>query len=191
MTKKSFKKIKCVCLPVIPVLVITLLSGCTGGTSDPSITASPYAKVLYLNEIMANNDATITDPDGNGGYPDWFEVYNSGKEAIDLGGMSVTNDSSQPTQWQIPAGVRIEAGGYLLFWADKDETQGKTHTNFKLNKAGGGLGLYDTDANGNAPIDTLTYGNQKSDISLGRYPDGGTSWSQLTKPTPGQSNQAP
>ena len=71
-------------------------------------------------------------------------------------------------------GVVIEAGGYLLFWADNDEEQGALHTNFKLSADGEYIGLYDTD--GTTLIDGLSFGPQSGDVSYGRSPDGNDNW---------------
>jgi hypothetical protein len=72
------------------------------------------------------------------------------------------------------ASVIIESGGYLLFWADNDEGQGPTHTNFKLDKDGEEVGLYDRD--GVTLIDGLSFGQQYGDVSYGRLPDGNDNW---------------
>ena len=144
---------------------------------------------IYINEFMADNDGVIQD--GAGDYDDWFELYNSGGVPLDLGGMYLTDDLTDPTQWQIPAGITIPAGGHLLFWADNEEVEGSTHTNFKLGKSGEQIGLYDTDANSNVAIDTLTFGQQSTDISMGRSPDGAGCWRFYTVATPEASNVAP
>ncbi|MFZ5980995.1 MAG: CotH kinase family protein, partial [Candidatus Zixiibacteriota bacterium] len=143
---------------------------------------------LYINELMADNTTTIIDPDGSGGYPDWFELYNAGDSTIDLSGMYLTDDPAEPTMWPIPTGITIGAGEYLLFWADDDVEQGLTHTNFKLSKDGESVGLYNTDASGNEVIDLITFGGQLTDVSYGRYPDGAVYWTAMTAPTPGSSN---
>jgi hypothetical protein len=65
-----------------------------GGGSGP-------AHGLFINEFMADNDSTIQDPDGSG-YPDWIELYNAGPNAVDLGGMYLTDDANDPTKWIIP-----------------------------------------------------------------------------------------
>ena len=57
----------------------------------------------------------------------------------------MTDDLAQPTAWQIPLGVSIGPGEYLLFWADNDEDQGDTHTNFKLDIDGEYLALVAAD----------------------------------------------
>jgi len=84
------------------------------GTASPnqpnfgSIGGPTYG--LYINEFMADNDSTIQDPDGSGGYPDWIELYNAGPNAIDLGGMYLTDDANDPTKWMIPFEI---SGGVL------------------------------------------------------------------------------
>jgi hypothetical protein len=183
MTKVATTKAGWLNVAAAAIALSIALAGCGSLESAPA-----GLPTLYINEFMADNDTTIQDPDGAGGYPDWIELYNAGGSAIDLGGMYLTNDLSQPRKWRIPDGVSIDAGGYLLFWADNDPEQGDTHTNFKLAKAGGAVGLFDTDANGNAAIDTLTFEEQSADVSFGRIPDGADAWQALTTPTPGRSN---
>jgi len=142
---------------------------------------------LVINEFMASNGSWLEDPDEVGEYPDWIELYNPpGNGAIDLGGMYLTDDLSEPIRWQIPEGVSIEAGGYLLFWADDDDEQGDTHTNFQLDKAGEEIGLFDP--NGITLIDSITFDRQAVDVSGGRYPNGSNIWRFSATPTPGASN---
>ena len=164
-------------------LLGAILGGCVASTSEDS-----GVPTLYINEFMAQNDTTIADPDGSGGYPDWIEIYNAGSSSVDLGGMYLTDDLQNPTQWRIPDGVTIPAGGYLLFWADNDEDQGDTHTNFKLDSAGEEIGLFNTAENGYATIDTMIFGEQASDVSFGRSPDGAETWQSFSEPTPGAAN---
>ncbi|MBN2355294.1 CotH kinase family protein, partial [candidate division KSB1 bacterium] len=77
---------------------------------------------LCLNEILALNDQSHCDE--NGEYDDWIELYNAGPEAIDIGGLYVTDDLSEPDMWQIPASspqmTTIPPGEFLLLWADGD-----------------------------------------------------------------------
>ena len=160
------------------------LSGCGAAPSTDGDTPT-----LYINEFMAQNDRTIADPDGSGGYADWIELYNAGDRSVGLGGMYLTDDLTNPTKWQVPQGVAISARGYLLFWADADTSQGDLHTNFKLETAGEQIGLFDTAANGYAAIDTVTFGQQAADVSYGRYPDGSGNWQIFAVATPGSSNQ--
>ncbi|HNS20880.1 MAG TPA: PEP/pyruvate-binding domain-containing protein [Sedimentisphaerales bacterium] len=57
---------------------------------------------LLINEIMADNQQTIEDPCESGEFPDWIELYNASDETITLNGLYLTDDLSEPTQWQIP-----------------------------------------------------------------------------------------
>ncbi|MCK4660924.1 MAG: lamin tail domain-containing protein [Phycisphaerae bacterium] len=144
--------------------------------------------LLYINEFMASNTAAYEDPENPGDFDDWIEIYNAESVAVDLGGMYLTDDLAIPTRWQVPAGVSIPAGGYLIFWADNEPLQGDTHTSFKLSAGGEQIGLFDTDANGNMAIDTLSFGVQSTDVSMGRFPDGVGSWLFFTEATPGAFN---
>jgi hypothetical protein len=85
-------------------------------------------------------------------------------------------------------GVTIGPGEYLLFWADNDEEQGPTHTNFKLSADGEFVGLYDRD--GVTLIDGISFGAQSADVSYGRLPDGEDNWVFFGEgsATPGWSN---
>jgi len=182
MNRAAAMRTRCLASAAAAIIAGAVLAGCVLPESLP---ATP---LVYINEFMADNDTTMQDPDGNGGYPDWIELYNAGDSAVDLGGMYLTDDLSSPTKWRIPDGVSIDAGGYLLFWADNDPDQGDVHTTFKLTSAGEAVGLFDTDANGNATIDTLIFEEQSMDVSFGRIPDGADAWQTLTTPTPGGSN---
>ncbi|MHC4477601.1 MAG: PEP/pyruvate-binding domain-containing protein [Planctomycetota bacterium] len=84
--------------------------------------------------------------------------------------------------------VTIDPNGYLLFWADNDQEQGPTHTNFKLDNDGEYVGFYDRD--GSTLIDGITFGAQSSDVSYGRLPDGNDNWVFFGggAATPGWSN---
>ena len=58
---------------------------------------------------------------------------------------------------------------------------------FKLSGSGETIFLTDTDANFNAVLDTITFGEQSSDVSYARTASDSDVWSTLT-PTPGQPN---
>lgn len=143
---------------------------------------------LVINEFLASNNTTNADE--TGGFDDWLEIYNPGSSAIDMSGMYLTNELDDPTRYQIPAGVTIGPGEYRLFWCDGDSAAGPFHTNFNLDKdalTNEDIGLFDTEANGFAIIDGLTYTLQVSDISSGRYPDA-TNGIVTMPPTPEAAN---
>ena len=145
---------------------------------------------LFINEFMANNAMTLEDPDEPGEFPDWIELYNRGAAPIDLGGMYLTDDLTDPTKFRIPDSLTIPAGGFALFYADNDPEQGPFHVNFKLSRNGESIGLFDSDATGNQPIDTCTFTSQVVDVSQHRYLDGGETWTKFHLPTPNRANYA-
>ena len=71
---------------------------------------------LVINELMAANSSSIRDPQGQ--YDDWIEIHNYGVDAIDIGGMYLTDDLPRPAKWRITGdgrdGTIVPAGGYLL-----------------------------------------------------------------------------
>jgi len=105
-----------------------------------------------------------------------------------LDGMYLTDNLSEPTKWQIPAGTTIPPGGYLLVWCDEDTGQGPLHAGFKLNRDGEEIGLFADDAHGNVPLDSIVFGPQQENVSYGRRPDGADTWDFLSPPTPGTGN---
>jgi len=140
---------------------------------------------IVINEFLAANQSSFTDEYGE--FDDWIELYNDEENSILLQGKYLSNDFVNPTQWPFPD-TTIEAKGYLLIWADGDTSQGKLHTNFKLDKAGEQIGLFESDAKINIPIDTVTFTGQKDDTSFGRIKDGDSLWTFFNIPTPGAKN---
>ncbi len=148
-------------------------------------------QTIFINEFMASNDQTIADE--NGEFDDWVEIYNAGTTSFDLGGKYVTDDLSEPNQWQIPTTnpilTTVPAGGYLIIWFDGNEEQGPLHVSPKLGGGGEQIGLYEAD--GSTPIDTLTYREQTTDISAGRFPDGSPTFFTFNIPSPEVANMEP
>ncbi len=154
-------------------------------------TAFLSGQSIFINEFMASNDQTIADE--NDEFDDWVEIYNADTIPFDLGGKYVTDDLSEPDKWQIPTTnprlTTVPAGGYLIIWFDGDEDQGELHVSPKLGGSGEQIGLYDAD--GSTPIDTLSYGEQMTDISEGRSPDGSPIFVKFSAPTPNEMNGEP
>ena len=143
-----------------------------------------------INEFMARNDSCCADEYGE--YEDWIEVYNPNPEAIDIGGLYITNDLGDPTMWQIPLAhpdsTTVQADGFLILWADRDSEQGALHLPFTLSRSGGQIGLAKVANDSYVFIDSLSFGEQSADISHGRFPDGTASWSFFSRTSPGSPN---
>mgnify|MGYP000846269484 CR=1 FL=1 len=143
---------------------------------------------LVINEVMANNQGGLEDPNEPGTFPDWIELYNFGANPVSLDNLYLTDDVDKPTRFPIPSGIIIPPNQYLLFFADSSPQQGQQHTNFGLNHSGDFVGLYG--ARGSFAIDTLTFGEQLPDLAYGRYPNGTGSLQTLFCPTPLSTNLA-
>ncbi|MHC4743071.1 MAG: lamin tail domain-containing protein, partial [Planctomycetota bacterium] len=172
-------------------------AGVNGG--DFAVLAAHWGEkgqiTLVINELMADNENTIEDPDENGEYPDWIEIHNYGDGPIDLGGMYITDKPGQPASyWRIPKGyaeqTTVEGGGYLLLWADDDTEQGPLHLSFKISADGTeSIALYDWDGN---QLDFVDFDAQAEDESWGRLPDASDNWVtfEVGSTTPGEANRA-
>lgn len=136
-----------------------------------AISLDLMAQNVVLNEIMASNQQTIADEDGD--YPDWIELYNSGSEIVDLSGWYLSDDESDPTKWQIGEAA-IEPQGFLLIFAsDKDrDSQLPLHTNFKISSSGEPILLSNSEGQLLSLFPATPLGE---DLSLGSSEDGAIS----------------
>ena len=140
-----------------------------------------YFDNIIINEFMASNDKTIDDEHGNSS--DWIELANIGDYDIDIGGFYLTDSLNTPDKWQIPESTVIPSKGFILFWASgKNESY---HTNFKLDKKGEEIALYDKSMK---IIDSIVFNSQLTDISYGRKQDDHSSLMFFQIPTPNQAN---
>jgi hypothetical protein len=145
-----------------------------------------YSPNLFVNEIMAVNDSTITDEDGE--FDDWFEIYNAEDYPVRLEGFFISDRKDNLTKWQFPVSdTEILPDEFMVIWCDEDQEQGQTHTNFKLSGSGEFIALVAPD--GVTIIDSISFPQQEPDISYGRISDGGDEWNFFDSPTPGTTNQ--
>jgi hypothetical protein len=157
------------------------------GTSHAQAAREVRVSVV-INEVLASNSADIRDPQWQ--YEDWIELYNPGLSPVDVGGCYLTDDLARPTKWQIPMGnpaaTTIVSRGHLLIWADGDIADSGLHAGFRLSSQGEEIGLFASD--GMTMLDSLSFGPQQTDVSYGRYPDGGADLRLFGYPTAGWSN---
>jgi len=138
---------------------------------------------IVINEFLARN--VSSNSDYNGEFDDWLELINPTDAEIDLAGMYLSDRRDNLTRWQFLQQTTLNPGGYLLVWCDGDTAQTGLHVNFKLD--GDGESIFLTAADGSSIIDSITFGEQENDISMGRYPDGSVNWQDMA-PTPGYGN---
>ncbi len=63
---------------------------------------------------------------------------------IDLQGLYLTDDLTDPTQHAITQTLTVPASGYLLLYADNDTDQGANHIGFKLGTSGEDLAIFNS-----------------------------------------------
>lgn len=137
---------------------------------------------VVINEIMARNQTTVADQDDE--YDDWVEIFNNTTNTVNLEGWFLSDDLANPQKWPFPAGVFLDPGQYLTVWCDDDEQQAGLHTSFNLNGDGEEILLVMPDG---TVADQVIFGNQITDVSIGRCPDGTGSFISLP-PTFGTDN---
>jgi hypothetical protein len=138
---------------------------------------------------VSNNEWQARETSGD----DWFELFNSGIQPINLGGYTLTDDALEPAKFTIPSNRQytLAPGGFLLVWADDEEgdngpNEDDLHVNFKLAGGGGIIALYAPD--GSTMVDMIAYGDQTDDVSEGRYTDGASLIYVMSQLTPGSFN---
>lgn len=175
-------KYKCLFLLFLLSFVVLLLNQACDKPTEPPKDNPPQRLKLYINEFMASNKTTIADEKGQ--YDDWVEIYNGEDTTINLGYFYLTDDFTKKYKWKFPD-TPLNSKKWILIWCDEDSSQGKLHSNFKLSAAGEQIGIFSIN---DKTIDTITYGQQKTDTSYGRFPDGANFW-KFMNPTPNASNK--
>lgn len=121
---------------------------------------------VVLNEFLALN--VNNEPDQDGEFDPWIELYNNTGNPINLEDAYLTDDINIPTKWAFPK-ISIPANDFIIVWADGDNAQAGLHTNFDLLPGPGFLML----ANGDSSvIDSVSFGVNYPDITTGRDPNG-------------------
>ena len=136
---------------------------------------------LIINEVLASNHAAAEHEDT---FPDMIELFNDSAASVDLSRFGITEDPTQPFRYTFPNDTTLAAGQYLVLYADAPNGTAGLHLGFTLAQNGGGVYLFDPSTN---LMDSVVYGIQLTDFSIGRLPDG--SWG-LNYPTLGSPNQA-
>ncbi len=140
---------------------------------------------LVLNEFLADNNNNIEDEAGVNS--DWVELYNTTSEPYFLAGHYLTDNLSNPDKWAFPADT-IAPGAHYLVWASNVAARGSRHAAFALSKSGEALGLFKKVGSDYVALDTLVFGAQLEDVSMGRQSDGHSQWVSFNTPTPNAAN---
>ncbi|MHC4676499.1 MAG: lamin tail domain-containing protein [Planctomycetota bacterium] len=140
---------------------------------------------MVINEVLARNIEAV---DHNGTNPDMIELYYDGPAPLNLADMSITDDPDNRRKFVFPGGTTIDAGEYLVLYADDNTTTSGIHLGFALDGNGEGVYLYNRPASGGGLLDSVEFGMQLGVLSIGRVGYDGL-W-KLTQPTFGTANIA-
>ena len=140
---------------------------------------------LYINEFMASNATTLCDSFGN--YSDWIELYNSTDTDMDISGFGISDNLSQPMKYRFPDGTTIAAKGYLVVFCSGNEgmQNGELHAPFGLRSYGEDVVIANR---AGRIIDSYSFKNQETDVSMARIPDGAGEFQSNSQPSPGYPN---
>lgn len=147
-------------------LLCALLCGCTAQQTNSGID-------IRINEVLSA-----------GGDADWIELYNAGTASVNLDGCFLSDDEESLGKWMFPR-IALEAGAYLLVYADKSEsTPDRLSLPFALKASGETVILSDPKGN---TLDKVTVPESNPGVSYGRTKNGAFAW--YASPTPAASNE--
>jgi len=161
-----------------------------GGNDHPGSVKDLKVKI---NEVMVRNTKTLAD--GGGEFPPWIELYNPTDAAVNLAGVSLSDDLEAADKWAIPRVPQavMEAHGFLVIFCDgastgngASRTDGELHASFKLEP-----GPLELILNKGADILFFDASDLEPDQSGGRFPDGEGNPVRLSMPTPGTPDKEP
>ena len=134
---------------------------------------------IVINEFLASNSKGMLNESGE--YGDWIELYNNADVAIDISAFTMSDDPAKPSKYTFPQNTLIQSKNFLTIWADEnDDSEQYIHCNFKLSSAGEYIIL--KDATGQT-LDSIAYGTQQADVSIGLCPDGSKNLVTLSEPS--------
>jgi hypothetical protein len=122
----------------------------------------------------------------------WFELYNPGRETVDLTGLSLFlfGPTTQSPMFPIPKGRKIAGGGFFRVWADGNPDLNATdpsglHVPFRLPSDTFTLQLFDQAGSLIHQVVTKVPDAKRAEA---RYPDGARFVGLVDLPTPGAPN---
>ena len=127
-------------------------------------TVDPSAAVIRITEVLAES-ATLADT---------IELANFGSATVNIGGWTLSDDPLVPNKYAIPANTLLAPGAFITF--------ASMATTIALDRNGDAVYLH----NGATLVDSIAFGNQIPELSIGRSPINGA-WTLCT-PTLGAAN---
>lgn len=172
-------------------LALFVFTACAKDTAEPHVEAIPQktaekiipaekdenAGKLIISELMAKNQCTLLDSDGD--FSDWIELENCSDEIICLDGWALSDDEGE--KWILPDRELKPGERLIVFASGKDKKETELHTDFKLS-SGETLSLLTPEMSISCAV---VCSNEESDYSL-MLSDG--EYVPSLYPTPGYEN---
>ena len=163
----------------------------------------PEVKSVVVNELMTKNEVNpyYTDPSGAG--CDWVEFYNHGTEAVDIGGLFISDKGKDATDVDIyqisdanAAITTIAAKGFLTIIFGASDANGVDMEGIVDGKVFIPTGLSSTkdiavalfEADMSLIDESPAFADLEVEKSLGRETDAAENWLVFDVPTPNASN---
>jgi len=146
-----------------------LLNPTLGASNETSELFSP----ICINEFLTTSNF--------GGPDDWVEIYNRSDSTFNLSGCFLSDELANRTKWTFPQGTTLDPDEYLVIYENA--------LGFGFSSDGKEVIML-TAADSITGLDFYDFGQQQSDKSEGRFPDGSNTWKFFDKPTRGESNSS-
>jgi hypothetical protein len=170
---------------LLPAALVTVNARAVLGAEWSALAKASFSRVR-ISELMAKNETGVTDELGE--IEDWIELVNGSSQSVNVSGWFLSDDPLDPTAWELPAGTVIAPGEELLIWADDDVSDGPYHTPFQLSAEGESVYLSAPVGSGAGLVDSVSFGTQFADQSLGRMPSQGDAFVRIMDPSPNAPN---
>ena len=123
---------------------------------------------LRINEVFSNPTGS-SEPGG-----DWIELMNTGIDTLEIDGVFVSDERSEPMKHALSGGERmkIPPGGMRVLRADSRPLRGPDHLPFGFSSDGDEAGIYVLRGQTVVKLDEVVFGSLPPDGSLSRIPDG-------------------
>lgn len=139
---------------------------------------------VRIDEVLASNKGGFNQ---DGATPDYVELLNFGSTPIALDDLGLSDNPESPYKFIFPPDSILGPGARLVLLADHRHDLPGIHLGFTLKPSGDSVHLTASPAQGGQELDSVRFGVQVANHSLGRGPDG--AWT-LGPPTPGAPNVA-
>lgn len=144
---------------------------------------------VVVNEVSASNSVYVNEYYKK---RDWVELYNCTDADIDLAGMYLSDDASDPHKYAISStslagSTIIPARGHKIIWCDEMDPLNHLHAPFKLGNEDNEMVILT--ARDDSWADTLVYCRHDGTYAVGRFPDGSANVYLTPRPTIERTNR--